>query len=180
MGIRKIGALIGAMAALAAGSVATVGTAFGDDNGTVAATVSVAAPCLTVSQTTPVDYGTLGFNNGASQSLGTVSNCSGGSSQSLLVRGTTATSASTTWELNGRNCAATPPTLNRYDHRLSLSTTGSSILSGRFLSTTDYQLETAMGPGATWDVTGMLQMPCSGSDGQGETFNFSVIFTAIF
>ena len=180
MRIRKFGAIVGALTVMAVGSALTVVPAFGADDGTVSATVTVAAPCVTVSQTAPVDYGTLGFNAAASQSLGTITNCSGGSAQTLLVKGTTATAASATWDLNGRNCTTTPPTLNRYDHRLDLSEGSSNVVQGRFLSTTDFAVATPMAAGATWSANGTLIMPCSGSDGQGETFNFSVIFTATF
>jgi hypothetical protein len=174
---RKILAFVVGVAVVAVVGPLTAVPAFSQDNGTVPATVTVAAPCLTVSQTTAVDYGVVGFNNAASASLGTVTNCSTGSAQSLRVRGTDATSTgSTTWQLGGSNCAT--PTLNTYEHRLSLD--NGTALNGRYLSTTDYVVPTSMPASASWSASGMLEMPCSGSDGQGKTYNFSVIFTATF
>ena len=98
---------------LAAAAVWLLMTTFpsvGADNGTVNATVSTPAPCLTLDQTS-VDFGVVPFSDGGTSFAlrpVEVTNCAGsGVGENLFVKGTDATSAKsqTVWTLSGQNTA---------------------------------------------------------------------------
>ncbi len=148
------------------------------DSGTVDAQVTVATPCIIVSPTT-VDFGTLPFTTLAIQGYGARSiqlqNCGTGPEQ-MYVRGTDATfGSSTVWTL----VAADPCSggLNEYFLRArDNSNTGPFV----GLTTTDQVLETVSAGSNALTNEIQLVMPCTGSDGVGQTVTFQAIFTATF
>lgn len=163
----------GALAACMLAAMA--GPALGDDSGTVAAQVSVAAPCITVTPA-QLDFGTLGLSQSAaspttgSRALG-VENCGAGS-QNVLARGTNAAStggAAWTLEPNQGDLCSTP---NRFTQRID---TGPLSIP---LSVQNAPIApVAGGQTASWNA--LLVMPCSGSDGAGQAMTFSYVFTAV-
>jgi hypothetical protein len=159
--------------------------AFSDDTGTVNATVTAGAACITLSQTT-VNFGSLNFstsagNNAAGQLAGSITNC-GQSTESILARGTDATNTTTTWSLVDATGLPTPvnpcdlssPNTNKY-----FLFTFPGALSTVFLTTTNKAFNT-MAAGANSALTVGVVMPCTGSSGAGQTLNFSYIYTATF
>lgn len=186
MKLRYLAAVASAVTALLAPAL----PAFGADNGTVNAKVTVAAPCLTVSFTNPsvtaLDFGTAPFQSSpaASRSLSnffSVANC-GASAENVSARGTNAVSATSTasWALEGTpltsRCSTQGP--NTYYLTTELTNpTNTGWLPTTFLSTSDQTVASAVSPGSR-PVTVSLAMPCPGSAGAGETMNFQFIYTA--
>lgn len=153
-------------------------TALSAESGTVDAQVIVATPCIIVSPTA-LDFGTLSFTTIAVQGYSPraiqLQNC-GNSPEQMYVRGTDATVAGTTvWSLVPADpCSGG---LNEYFLRArDNSNTGPFV----GLDKTDQFLET-VGAGSI-GLTNELQlvMPCTGSDGAGQTVNFQAVFTATF
>jgi hypothetical protein len=153
-------------------------SASGANNGEVSAQVTVASPCVTVGNN--INYGTLAFSTTTPfvqvSKSGTTSytNCSV-TAERIYVRGTTATSntSDAVWDrLTGTNTCNVGP--NIYGHSVQDGTTG------LWLSLTDQELNAAAAAGVTRTVNTGLSMPCSGSDGAGETMNFSIVVTASF
>jgi hypothetical protein len=151
---------------------------FGGDTGTVAATVTVAAPCLVIDSET-IDFGVKAFSTpdatvSAAGGNG-YQNC-GPSSEKVLARGTNATSTSgppATWTLQSDDpCSAGP---NTYKLR---ATVGAAV--PYVLSTTSVEIDTLTTPGEHRVVNTDLYMPCSGSDGAGQQMAFQYVFTATF
>lgn len=97
-------------------------------------------------------------------------NCSG-TAERILVRGTNATSStsSTTWSLTSDLC----PTLNQFKY-------GVGGDAGGFAISNDDGVLDPSAPSTEVGVNTTLTMPCVGSDGAGETMTWSVIFTATF
>ena len=145
--------------------------AFGDDEGTVAAQVTVAAPCI---QVTPaqLDFGTLGLSSAASTSGAarplTATNC--GAASSLLGRGTDATSTGgASWTLVGSDLCSAP---NRYQQRVD---TGPASIP---LVTQDTTLR-SLAAAEVANLNAIVVMPCTGSSGAGQVMTFSYVFTAV-
>lgn len=153
----------------------SAGPAFGDDEGTVAAQVTVAAPCI---QVTPaqLDFGTLGLSAGVNDEVFatrpvTATNC--GAAATIAARGSNASStAGTTWTLEPEPSllCSTP---NRFMQRVSNG--GSSFALSSTQDTTIRQV--AAGEAAPLDA--LVVMPCTGSSGAGEVMTFSYVFTAV-
>lgn len=155
-------------------------TAAAEDSGTVSAQVTVATPCITVGPN--IDYGTLPFSTVTPfvqvSKTGTTSftNCSV-SAEKVYVRGTNAVSASggATWRpISASTCSTAQQIIDVYTHSIADST------HGVFLSLTDQLFDPASAAGATSTLRTQMTMPCSGSNGAGETMTFSIIVTASF
>jgi hypothetical protein len=133
-----------------------------------------ATACITVSPSATIDFGTGMLSKpGAVVSLPgnqsiTVTNC-GTESETIVVRGASATGSGTTWDLtDGDPCAAGA---NRFGllltiGELSLRVTGAN----RTVGTLD--------PGQTLTRKARILMACSGSSGAGETLTTQLVFTA--
>jgi hypothetical protein len=161
--------------ALAIGAIALgAQPAFGDDEGTVSAQVTVAAPCIQVTPT-QLDFGTLGFSqSNANLSAGTrpvtATNC--GAPTHLLGHGSNATSTGgTTWTLDTTGDTICPD-LNRYGQRID---TGPTSIP---LGTQDRQLRDLAAAEAA-SLNAIAVMPCTGSGGAGQVMTFSYVFTAV-
>lgn len=162
-------------AACAAVWIVPATTTYATDNGTVDAQVTVAMPCLEITDpTTTIDFGTLGFSastDSVVQGSTTVTyhNCSAMESR-VWAQGTDAQGTTATWALDnpltGTPCAWG---VNRY--RLAL---------GLVLGTTAVEIESALAGDASATKFYYLTMPCAGSDGAGETMSFRVTLTATF
>ena len=149
----------------------------------VNATVTVAAPCITVTPAS-VDFGTLGFSpDNAAPAAGyqsiSYTNC-GGASEQILGRGTDALGAggSPTWTLDPKDGEICPGRgLNNY--RLGVQSTLQPTLIVAF-TTTDQAIET-VAASATGAINRLyINMPCAGSSGAGNTMSFQAYFTATF
>jgi hypothetical protein len=157
--------------------------ALGAEDGTVHATVTVGAPCITL-DTTSVDFGTLSFNTPETNNFGqtptlSVTNCSG-IAVDLLVRGTDATSATSaaSWSLYQGNVGAC--TLGPNAYRLTHWDLGGSIWWAFHLTNSDQIAKVGVPAAGQHPYRLDLLMPCTGSDGAGETMSFQAIFTATF
>ena len=153
----------------------TLGVAQGQSQGTVTATVQVAGTCLTLS-TNSIDYGVQSFstnaaNTVANEASATVANC-GASSLDVAVTGSDAGSP-TVWTLadtdNTTNlvCDFGP---NQFGHIVSAG--GADVDLGLL----PQPLASGIGAGALLPTSATLVMPCSGSDGAGETVSTSIVF----
>jgi len=143
--------------------------------GTVSAQVTVAAPCVTVGPN--IDYGTKGFSTAtvpsSSTGVSSYTNCSS-EPERIYVRGSNAvsTSSTATWQVTGTDPCSVG--VNRYYHGVGDDTGGAN------LSTTDQLINPSAAAGATKTLYATMTMPCSGSDGAGETMTFSIVVTASF
>lgn len=148
---------------------------YASDNGTVDAQVTVAMPCLEITDpTTTIDFGTLHFSPStdtlvqANTSV-TYHNCSGAEAR-VWAQGTDAQGTTATWgldnPLSGGPCEWG---VNRY--RLTL---------GVVLGTTAVEIDSALAGDASASKLYYLTMPCAGSDGAGETMSFQLTLTATF
>lgn len=168
-GLLMMTALLGSAPALALGA----------ESGEVTATVTVAAPCVTVGG--PIDFGEVGFapegDIATSSGLSNYTNCSSVTEQ-IAVRGTNAssTTTSTVWTLQSQQPCVGTTTLNEFrvetkdvdQLSLALSTSASTI---------DPALAAGTPAQTLWT---MLYMPCTGSDGAGETMQFTITVIAFF
>jgi hypothetical protein len=130
--------------------------------------------CITVSPTATIDFGTGMLSKpGAVVSLPgdqtiTVTNC-GTQSETILVRGTSATGSGTTWDLTeGDPCAAGP-----HKFGLSLTIAELSLRVGAANKTVG-----TLAPGQTLTRRARILMACSGSSGAGQTLTAQLVFTA--
>jgi hypothetical protein len=171
--------------ALAVATPAVVASpALGAEDGTVHATVTVGAPCITL-DTTSVDFGTVAFNSWRQTDTMFVTNCSG-IPVDLLVRGTDATSATSTatWSLYQDSfvdqCApyAVGPNHYRLSH-LEIRD-GAASVPPVHLANSDQTVREGVPDAGQHAYKLHLLMPCTGSDGMGETMSFQAIFTATF
>jgi hypothetical protein len=145
---------------------------------TVDATVTMAAPCLTVS-TPSLDFGVTHFSTDANPGVGdqpiTYTSCSA-ASERVFVRGTDAAEVgggTTAWTLsattNGCDQDLGPNVFKLVAYRLS----GPIWNLGKF----DQQVET-LDPGADGSLDRIqFTAPCVGSDGSGATLSFSITAT---
>ena len=148
------------------------------DNGTVnARVVAGGAACLTVSS--DVDFGTAQFQPVGSGSVVAgapsiiVTSCAT-ANQAILARGTDATGTQATWNLTTTTiCSAILAQPNQYN--LGLRLQGST---DTFLSTTNASISSSLGAGASLTRTPVMRMPCTGSNGTGQTMTMSYVFTA--
>lgn len=179
-------ALLGGLASLGISAA----PAFSEDSGVVNATVTVASPCLIV-PSTAIDYGTKAFastSTGESTSTAApfnVTSCSQ-AQEIISVSGASMSSAtsSAVWTLSSaatttcfQDGAGQPVTLNRYKHEVTSGTT--PIL----LTTSNASLGVVGASGSASDtlsITPKLYMPCSGSDGVGQTMSTTITFLASY
>jgi hypothetical protein len=163
----------GVLAACAISVSAT--PAFGDSEGTVSASVSVAAPCLLVTPA-QLDFGTLGFSPNATSPVGAsrplaLANC-GTARENVFASGSNATStAGTTWILEG-NPSDLCSTLNRFSQRIDTGTSSVPL-------TTQNTAVASVDGGLSSPLNAFVVMPCVGSGGAGEVMTFSYLFTAV-
>jgi hypothetical protein len=176
---------------------ATAVPAFTADNQGLSLTVTVAvpppppAPCVTFATPpgTQVNFGTRAFGTFA---VGDVAprftNC-GTATESLFIAGTDAqTVCSTTpcvvhtWTLAGSLlCSSTPPNiLNRYilAYGIDGGNPVASVAKATAPLVNSGGLPTTYTPGEAHNLGFVMQMPCVGSDGVGESFDQSVTLTA--
>jgi hypothetical protein len=176
--VRKA-SVICALAGLAAFGVSAV-PVFGADSGTVNAQVNAGVTaCITTTTdaaNSNVDFGTLPFNatgasvvSNGSPSI-TVTNC-GSTTQSLLARGTDATGPSATWTLTSGSVCDTSGTVDQY--KLGIST----VATPTWLTSTNLGIGSQATASST-TYTPRLVMPCTGSQGNGQTMTMSYVFTA--
>jgi hypothetical protein len=148
--------------------------AFSDSSGAIAAHVQVASPCIIVTPSS-IDFGTVRFaaSSGANAVIRQYQIDPCGMSETILVRGTPATSdpVGVTWQP-----ASTPSTCVQTNRYATLTSVGQSTL--KVVTLTNQVLTTVVGS----PVSGGLRLnpPCVGSDGAGRLMNFSLFFTATF
>jgi len=175
--------VVGAVAATAAYAALPV---FGDNSGSVTATVSVSGvSCITLN-TSSTSFGTLPFTTATSISSGQstdgvyATNC-GQNSEDLYAHATDATGSSgADWSLidlgsggaTASNLCSSP---NRYGLYF--------VQSSQYLTTSDQELNAVPTPlpaGVPTTISSLaIFMPCTGSSGSGQTMSLSVVFTAV-
>jgi hypothetical protein len=178
--VAALGAIVLAILAASAGPV------FGDDTGTVQATVTAATPCLLIQGSTSINFGTATFSTAGPQfgnalakpvGTSTLANCTA-AAELLFARATDATgSGNAAWSLQ--------PNL---DNPCTAGTDKFSVMSGdgsfnQFLSTTNGEFASISAAGTLGDTKPIgfsMFMPCSGSSGAGQTMSFAYIYTATF
>lgn len=138
-------------------------------------TVPSSAACIEVS-TTSITFGTQRFGGQdiAGDPVASIHlrNCSG-SDATLLARGTNASGGQATWHLvdDGGTCAAGSLAIDAYHLKLLRPVTG-DVTS---LSIEAKSMQSLAGGGvATFDP--LLDMPCPGSSGAGETMGMQIVF----
>ena len=173
--MRRVGLAAALLAVM--GLVGISGTAaFGADNGTVNATVSVQdVPCVTVG-TPSIDYGTKAFSDGTlvtgSGTISNVDSCST-AAQTLSAKGSDATgSAGAAWTLVSSFGCGTGST-NEYRHTVRNST-GATVT----LSLADQAIWNLTSNQQDVSIPTTLIMPCEGSSGAGQVMSMQVILTA--
>jgi hypothetical protein len=180
--------------------------ALANESGTVDAQVAVAAPCITLDKTS-VDFGTAAFTTGSGAGANikpphpwpAFTNCSQ-SAEYVAMRGTSATGAGASWSLNGLAGNPCTPGINVYAADLTgYDGTGYQGSGGYPVARSQYgsgglktqnKLFYDPGPapnkpllftaGQRTSLGIDLWMPCSGSDGAGQTMTFDIVLTASF
>jgi hypothetical protein len=162
-----------ALGTAALGAVCAV-PSFAGGSGTISASITAAAPCLTIG-TSSVDFGTKPFGTASTPSeFGSPGNSSVascvGTQQTILASGTDAHSAASNaaWLLS----PASPCQANAYSLILAVDTAG-----GLYLTTSPATLTTIAGNSSHSLSLGGV-MPCTGSSGAGERMNFDYVLTA--
>lgn len=159
--------------------VASAVPVFSADSGTVAATVTAATPCITVTPAS-VSFGTAGFSNSSTatvaDSTGSMSftNC-GSAKERVFGRGTNATGGGTTWTLMTASSPTNPCTVGINTYQQSTFVGSSEVI----ITDTNANLIDLNG-GANFTLGGRIRMPCAGSAGAGNSMSFSYIYTATF
>lgn len=169
--LRRAGLALALGGLLAANAAPT----FAADNGTVDAQVTVATPCITITQPS-LDFGTLPFSSatttGTSQRNVNYQNC-GDADERIWAAGTNAQGGLATWTLDDLgNTPLCDRPVNSYRVWL-----GGPILVN--LSLVPAEIQQLAAAGST-QVPVALYMPCVGSDGVGATMSFQILFTATF
>ena len=182
--------VVGTLVLVVAAFAASAAPALTADNGTVAVTITAAAPpapCLTVTPGT-VDFGTLPFSsdNGSgrkeSNSDITVTNC-GTAGQNLLGSTTNAAGPGGSWTATSYYPSLTVEPCPAPD-RFYLSIFGFTVPALYMTATPAPVLASSGGPPAVFPAgdkvfrMGLL-MPCVGSNGAGETKTLTATFTAV-
>ena len=170
---------LGAFALVVIWLVINAGPASGQGTGNVTATVQVqAAACIMISPTS-FTYAASSFSTSTAftTSLPTstkpsVTSCST-ATQNFLAKGATATGSGANWALHTTfNCGI--PETNRYKHEFKPA-------GGDFtpLTTTDQAWESAVPASSSRTLDTQLTMPCTASDGVGQTMSIPVTITAV-
>jgi hypothetical protein len=184
-----------AVAALAATAV----PAFTADDLGLSLTVTVAvpppppAPCVTFATPpgTQVNFGTRAFSKPGFNSFGTgdvaprFSNC-GTATESLFVAGTDAQTVCSapcavhTWTLIGGSGSSCPVLINKYILAYGIDGGGpiASVTKATAPLIKPGGFPATYTPGEAHDLSFVMEMPCEGSDGVGESFGQSVTLTA--
>ncbi len=161
----------------------SAGPAFSDGSGIVNAQVTVASPCLLINNSS-LNFGTAAFSTStggvtaaAADHTTVLTNCGTGP-ENFRGSATDASGGGFTWSLIDNTtdvnpCFATPP-LNSY--QVAFARTGTSFYVA--MTPTSAPLLNDVPAGALLDLTGKVNMPCSGSNGAGTTMNFQVNFLA--
>lgn len=185
--MKRLITVAGGMAVALAYSALSALPAFSADTATVEAKVTVTAPCITVAVTWPsaptLDFGSSLFTTptqpggGSLMDAISVTNCAPGI-ENVLVRGTDATSTTTssTWTLQN-SLATCSAGLDKYALEADMADGNGAHNSPAVKLELTNQLLGNIPPG-TRGVTPRLWMPCTGSKGAGETMSFQLIFTA--
>ena len=147
------------------------------DTGVVDADVTVptSAACVELS-TTAVSFGTQRFGSvdvQAGPSI-TVTNCSG-TDETLLARGTSAAGNGATWTLVDNAATCDAGTLDVDEFHLKLNRPGNEVDPVTQLSSTNKEIAEIAG-GDDTTVEALLDMPCPGSDGAGQTMGMNIVF----
>jgi hypothetical protein len=166
------GALFLSLGALFAGSL----PAFGVDNGSVTATVNVQDVACVQITSSGITYGTKAFStaNTPVQGTGTITNLASCSTadQTVLVHGATATGTGATWSLVS---ALACPTPNQYVHEVDNPNTLGGFLQ---LASGNITFGSLAGNSSFGSIPTRLTMPCTGSNGAGQTMSTQIVFTA--
>jgi hypothetical protein len=147
------------------------------DTGVVDAEVTVptSAACVELS-TTAVSFGTQRFGSvdiQADPSI-TVTNCSG-TDETLLAHGTSAAGNGATWNLVDDAGTCDAGTLGTDNFHLKLRRPANEVDPVIQLSSDNKEIAELSG-GAESTVEALLDMPCPGSDGAGQTMGMNVVF----
>lgn len=149
-------------------------------SGTVSATVTGAAPCITVSGS--IAFGTLPFSQVNNLSGGfagnqgtTVTNC-GAQSEAILARLSTATNGNTNWTVTtGDPCA------NGSTNIYGMDVFDYSNYAGKLrMSGSDQTFLSSLGGNTGLTISGEIFMPCTGSAGAGVQMTSTITLTATF
>jgi len=183
------------MAALMLGAGAAFTTnelpAFGADNGTVEATVTVAGGLCLQLGASSVDFGTQDFSDVTNDAIAfssefSVENC-GSDPHAVWVRGTDATAVpgpGATWALQGPlgGAAVSPYACDDLDfggiNTYFMTVGGTTFSSFADLSTANSFLVDQVPAQHDIALSAML-MPCTGSDGAGQTMGMDMTFVAL-
>lgn len=171
---------LGVLLLTVAGLLLTAGPAWSQSpNGSVTATVQVrAAACITVAPSTfsyaPAVLSTASglVTTTPNSTRPVATNCSS-SPENFLARGGTATGSGATWDLvSSLDCGGGGT--NQYRHDLKPASTSYAPL-----QTTDQTWETGVAASGTSLVDTRLTMPCTGSNGVGQTMSLPIVITAV-
>jgi hypothetical protein len=145
------------------------------DTGVVDADVTVptSAACIELSSTS-VTFGTqrFGTEDVSSTPSITVTNCSG-SDETLLARGTDAAGTGATWHLVDATGSCGAGTLAIDDYHLKLSRVDTAEVTR--LSTNNKAVR-PLAAGAEGTLDALIDMPCPGSSGAGQTMGMQIVF----
>jgi hypothetical protein len=188
---RIITTAVGALGAAAAYFVLSALPAFSAETSTVNAKVTVASPCITISLVggaTELNFGVQPLatpaNNANSSNFGTLVTSCSPSTQNVTAKGTDATGGAALWSLTDSSSGTSICGLgkNRYSIRLEPvekdTSTIKSLGPALVLSSQSSKPVYAPAAGAEFVPQTNLFMPCSGSDGAGQTMSFQIIYTA--
>jgi hypothetical protein len=185
MGIMRTIAFVVGLAAVALACSSL--PAFSADNGVVAATVTAAAPCITLSNTA-LAFGPQAFST-ASQTKQpttatstTVTNCSS-NAEKFYAHGTDANgSGGATWANVGGTFDFTCATTNTFNQIIFDSVWGSPNYKALGKSDVDLTVPFvgAKAAGSSETYAFGMTMPCTGSVGAGVEMSFQYVFTAAF
>ena len=168
-------------AACAAAFAASALPAFGNgSSGTINATISVAAPCITVGPSTTVAFPSVPFNSMSTTEDISFVNCSTVKTR-VHVMGTDAVGPTATWEL----IEGLPTACGHDAYRLFMRhgnnesryyTTQVTKLNAPFRDLESFAV--MFDPGVANTTYSQLYMPCAGSNGGGEEMAFQIVLTA--
>jgi hypothetical protein len=159
--------------------VASAVPVFSADSGSVAATVTAATPCITVTPAS-IGFGTAGFSSSAAATVvdasGTMSftNCSS-ARQRVFGRGSDATGGGATWDLMTAASPTNPCTVGpNVFQQATFRDAAEVVLTDANTNLIDIDA------GTSFTLGGRIRMPCAASSGAGNTMSFSFVYTATF
>ena len=138
-------------------------------------TVPSSAACIELSET-DVSFGTqrFGTDHVAADPIIVVTNCSGVTAN-LFARGTDATGSGATWNLvnDATTCAAGTRATDDFHLRLSIPARPDTPIP---LTESNTVLPYQLGGGLSDEYQPLLDMPCPGSSGAGQTMSMQIVF----